>query len=464
MGVSQPWMAITSAMAQHWVDLCMGRWAASLLAASLSGAIVFQQLPGLCAQEQIPSHEPPVSALSIENNISAPRRLMGHESLVPQPATIITASGAAPTTPAKTRHYIFQVQVIEVDEQGVQTVVATPRIQTTGTPSGFVTEKPDGQRFEFTVAVSNSFNRPAEVSTLPAAIPPAVAAAPAGTAQAPRSLGGMAEQYAAMPQIGGAPTLDANSSLETERNQAKNLAFPDLSDLPPSPATAANSRPRAFIPNDQVAPLASTSLTSNNAMGSSASSVNSGSRAPAGQTEPVITSETVLDRLSKKISVSLTNETRRSALRKVAEEAGVNIVIDPAALVSSRPKLDDTVTLNIANQPADEVIEQLVAAAELAYAVKHEIVLIGHAEQLRPKPEDYFVKTYPAGELAPLVNGQPDFDALVSEIQASVQPKSWKGPNSGSIRVFQSTGALVVRQTEAGHYALEKYLKKRANR
>ena len=53
---------------------------------------------------------------------------------------------------------------------------------------------------------------------------------------------------------------------------------------------------------------------------------------------------------------------------------------------------------------------------------------------------------------------------MVNEIQASVQPKSWKGPNSGSIRVFQSTGALVVRQTEAGHYALEKYLKKRATR
>ncbi|ODA34643.1 hypothetical protein [Planctopirus hydrillae] len=462
MGVSQPWMAITSAMAQHGVDLCLGRWAARLLAASLWGAIAFHQLPGLYAQEQIPSQEPPVSALGVENSNSAPRRLMGHDSLVPQPATIITASGAAPTTPTKAKHYIFQVQVIEVDEQGVQTVVATPRIQTTGTPSGFVTEKPDGQRFEFTVAVSNSFNRPAEVSTLPAAIPPAVAAAPVGSVQAPRSLGGTAEQFAAMPQIGSSPTPDANSTLETERSQAKNLAFPDLPDLPPSPVNAAHSRPRAFIPNDQAAPLASSDVMGSSP--SSASSPGSVGRAPAGQTEPVITSETVLDRLSKKITVSLTNETRRSALRKVAEEAGVNIVIDPAALVSSRPKLDDTVTLNIADQPADEVIEQLVAAAELAYAVKHEIVLIGHAEQLRPKPEDYFVKTYPAGELAPLVNGQPDFDALVSEIQASVQPKSWKGPNSGSIRVFQSTGALVVRQTEAGHYALEKYLKKRAIR
>ncbi|MBA4029764.1 MAG: hypothetical protein C0478_02460 [Planctomyces sp.] len=423
----------------RWALLTPFRLTPTLITGSVLAAVQALLWQPVLATEPVANQ--PVSALSAMNPLVEPARLMTVPGRDPQLTSILQTGGVAnPPVAGRVKYYLFQVQVIEVDDQGVQTVVASPRIQTAGTPAGFVTERPNGQRFEFSVSVSDSLSRtpgtthdPVAVNDPSLALPPSpsgsspAASTPGGLAGMPQQIGNRTEESDAMPRIGGGTFPGGVVNIDGPQVGGGRDGLPPLPSLPPPPAS--------FSPNSQASPIATASPV------------------------PV---ESVLDRLSRKITVNFSNETRRSALRKVAQEAGVNIIIDPAVLVASRPALDVAINLDVADRPADEVIEQLVAAAELSYAVKHEVVLIGHAEQLRPKPEDYYVKTYPVAELAPMTNGQPDFIALVSEIQSNVQPKTWQGPSSGSIRVFQSTGALVVRQTEAGHHAVEKYLKKRA--
>ena len=55
----------------------------------------------------------------------------------------------------KTRHFVVQVKLIEVDEQGRETVLGEPKLQTTGGNAGIAIDHPDGRRFEFTVRLSD---------------------------------------------------------------------------------------------------------------------------------------------------------------------------------------------------------------------------------------------------------------------------------------------------------------------
>lgn len=58
---------------------------------------------------------------------------------------------SAPATAAtpEPRYYLIQVRIIEVDEQGQQTVIATPSLQTTGDATGVTVDPKRGRKFEF---------------------------------------------------------------------------------------------------------------------------------------------------------------------------------------------------------------------------------------------------------------------------------------------------------------------------
>lgn len=60
--------------------------------------------------------------------------------------------GAEPATPSKaagSKVYVVYVTVVEIDAEGKETIVFTPKVQTTGAPAGITVDHADGRSFEF---------------------------------------------------------------------------------------------------------------------------------------------------------------------------------------------------------------------------------------------------------------------------------------------------------------------------
>lgn len=83
------------------------------------------------------------------------------------------APAASAPKAAKSKVYIVYVTVVEVDDDGNETVLFTPRVQTTGNPAGVTVDHVDGRSFEFNCKLAsveaNTLERPPEPrSTAPA--------------------------------------------------------------------------------------------------------------------------------------------------------------------------------------------------------------------------------------------------------------------------------------------------------
>ena len=253
---------------------------------------------------------------------------------------------------AKTKHYLVQIKLIEVDEQGRETVLGAPQLKTTGGNAGLSIDHPDGRRFDFTINLHEG-------------------------------------------KVG-------------------------------------SGSPRELAPVTKF-----------------------------GDSEE----ESVEKRLDQKISMKAVQQSRKDVLREVAQQAGVNIAIDPDSAKSVKGLLDALIDFKVEDEPVTEVLDRIVQPLKLGYAVKHEVVLIAIAEKLLPDPDEYSVKTYEVADLVgPVVglgDGKPDFAPVIQRIKTTVQSETWdrKG-GSAMIRPFNSTSSLVVRQTTAGHAAIERLLEK----
>lgn len=253
---------------------------------------------------------------------------------------------------AKAKHYLVQIKLIEVDEQGRETVLGTPQLKTTGGNAGLSIDHTDGRRFDFTINLHEG--------------------------------------------------------------------------------KAGNGSPRELAPVTKL-----------------------------GDSEE----ESVEKRLDQKISMKVVQQSRKDVLREVAQQAGVNIAIDPDSAKSVKGLLEALIDFKVEDEPVTEVLDRIIQPLKLGYAVKHEVVLIAVAEKLLPDPDEYSVKTYEVADLVgPVVgldDGKPDFAPVIQRIKTTVQSETWdrKG-GSATIRPFNSTSSLVVRQTTAGHAAIERLLEK----
>jgi len=260
---------------------------------------------------------------------------------------------ASPATKvSKQKHYVVQIKLIEIDEEGNETVLGTPQVKTTGGNAGISIDHNDGRHFDFTINLRTGKNADGSGRELaPAAIP-------------------------------------------GELNDAS-----------------------------------------------------------------------VESRLDQKISLKAEQQTRREVLREVAQQAGINIAIDPESAKSVRAQLETPIDFQVEGESVNEVLDRIVQPLKLGYAVKHEVVLIAVAEKLLPDPEEYSVKTYEVADLVAPKAGtgevKPEFGALMQQIKSTVQPETWdrKG-GAATIRPFNSTSSLVVRQTAPGHLAIERLLDK----
>lgn len=163
---------------------------------------------------------------------------------------ILAADPVSVSKPAaKSKVYLVYVTVVEVDEEGNETILFTPKVQTTGNPAGVTVEHVDGRTFDFnckltrgapsgleqpgTVQVTGKPNRPS--ATKPAAGGTAPALVPATEArpiaEASKPAPSVAAAVPNQPSRGAdeyfVRTYDVSDLLE----QTENLADADFAPL-----------------------------------------------------------------------------------------------------------------------------------------------------------------------------------------------------------------------------------------
>ncbi len=316
------------------------------------------------------------------------------------PPATVSPGVASPAKPQ--RHFVVQLRIIEVDEQGQQTVIAQPVLQTTGTTAGVMVEADNGRQFEV--------------------------------------------QFAAVgPQL-------------------------------PVPAGNAPPQPPGTAPVLSAVPATGADLA----------------------TEP-------------RISVKAVQQPGKTVLRDMARQAGLMIVMERESAEAVTSQLATPVNLELTNVPLDQALKQLVTPLALEYAVRQDMVLIGCRPAAgdstlptttlpattkmvapgvsvapgpivpgpvvppqQPEPElalptdDWKLLVYGVSDLLIASDSKAageseavaDFEPLIRQIRASVVPETWSddGSGGGTIRGFQSTRSLVVRQSSAGHAALADFL------
>ncbi len=89
----------------------------------------------------------------------------------------------------------------------------------------------------------------------------------------------------------------------------------------------------------------------------------------------------------------------------------------------------------------------------------------GFRKWLSP-PDSRSVKVYYVEDLVIVNSGIADFDSLIQDVEANVDPRSWESAGGkGSIAAFPTNLSLVVSHDEASHKKISAYLNsKRASR
>ncbi len=286
----------------------------------------------------------------------------------------------APTPAPEPRYYLIQVRIIEVDEQGKQTVVATPSLQTTGDATGVTVDPKRGRKFEF------HFN-----------------------------------------------AVDPNA-------------------------------PAANRPSDD------------------------------GSTRPVVNADALkLEKTAPpRVTVKAVQQSRKEILKAIADQAGMQLMLDADTVAATAAPLLTTISLELENTPVEDAIRQIVEPAKLSFAVRQDLVLIG-AGPLRSAPPKttvqsgsilippstlppstgqkpmeipansgtFSVRVYAVQDLVAIdaESQRPVFKPLIDKLQKSVATEAWDtAGGTATVRGFDSTVSLVVRQTASGHDAVVKFL------
>jgi hypothetical protein len=247
----------------------------------------------------------------------------------------------------KMRHYIVQVKLIEVDDQGRESVLGEPRLQTAGGNAGLSIDHPDGRRFEFTIRLTDR--------------------------------------------------LGTNDDLIPARTMAR-----------------------------------------------------------SGE-------DGVLKKLDQKLELNLQQQSRKDVLREIARRAGISIALDPESSRTIAGEMDTAVNLVAKDEAVGDVLDRLLQPLKLEYHVKDDAVVIARPDRLIPAADEFILKTYDVADLIKSVDESgresSDFAPLIDRIKTTVQPTTWdRKEAAATIRPFNSTQSIVVRQTSYAHSSIERLL------
>ena len=207
----------------------------------------------------------------------------------------------------------------------------------------------------------------------------------------------------------------------------------------------------------EAAPGAATKTTAAN---------SSGEAVPADAAEVIVkpkrhsadlTEEEIQQKLREKTSLHFESVPLNNAMRQVAQQAGINVVLDDLGLMERGVRPTRTVSVAASNLPLGEIVRSVLAPLGLDFRIEDEVLKITSRMRSRGPLE---TRMYPVADVAtetqngiPRVNLQP----LVEKIEGEVHPDSWVH-NGGPAVIRPFGNSLIVRQSQEGHELIENLL------
>lgn len=163
----------------------------------------------------------------------------------------------------------------------------------------------------------------------------------------------------------------------------------------------------------------------------------------------------LLNSLQKRISVEFSETPLKDVFKEIAKRAEVNIFVDARALEDEGVTTQSKITASARAVRLSTLLDLVLGSLQLDYVVADEVIKITSRTRARGEP---VTVTYAVADLiVRFDNGQavPDAEAeqdLIDQIAETTSPETWdrKG-GRGSIRIFQPTSSLVIRQVTDVH-------------
>ena len=181
---------------------------------------------------------------------------------------------------------------------------------------------------------------------------------------------------------------------------------------------------------------------------------------------------TIRKALKKSVTLKAEKKPLADVLRTLSRDLGINVFVDTRGLNEVGLTPENPVTIEVEGIQLKSVLNLMLLPLDLAYTVKDEVLVI--TSKTRAQGERT-TRTYPVADLVipipmtgpvsadepvPVVNrNSVDFNSLIEVIEASVQPVDWERiGGTGSIRAFDPTMCLVIRQSKEAHQEIETLL------
>lgn len=151
-------------------------------------------------------------------------------------------------------------------------------------------------------------------------------------------------------------------------------------------------------------------------------------------------SQAVRKSLQEKCSVNARKVAQAELLQSLAKQWELKLEINEAELAEESLKLDKVVSLKLDNLSRRSVLTS-VLGKKFGYRIEHDKIVIS---TLARCPNPLIVRTY--------VIEPGELDRMAERIQKKVDPNSWSDKGgAGSIRPFDTTSSLIIRQTDDTH-------------
>lgn len=183
-------------------------------------------------------------------------------------------------------------------------------------------------------------------------------------------------------------------------------------------------------------------------------SANADPFSSTGSPESDIARRQIEQALKKPVSIEMADGTLQEAIAQLRKTAGINIVIDAAALEDEGVTTDVKVSLHLSGVSLRSALKNLLSPFNLATLVEDEVLKV--TSQLQAKGGMLAVAYQVVDFVQTDKNGQADFDSLIELITSVVEPDSWQEVGGvGAIAPNAHTRTLVVRQTQDVHEEIQ---------
>ena len=169
--------------------------------------------------------------------------------------------------------------------------------------------------------------------------------------------------------------------------------------------------------------------------------------------------------LQKRVSLHFDNTRLVYVVKRLAELTDVNIAFDKPGLEEEGLTRMAEVSISVDNVRASSALNLILSPLNLATIEQDEVLLI--TSRIRTKGEPT-VETYPVEDLFPLLDPEEKSTPERNErclkrigeiIRSTIEPDSWDAVGGrGSLRFYETTRSLIVRQTSDVHAEIARLL------